>query len=85
MIEAVKTWARAMRVHQWTKNLLIPAAWFFAVSDPSQRAMAGGWRPVVLMCGMFASFCFVSSAFYLFNDVKDRESDRLHQIGRAHV
>ena len=82
MIESVKNWARAMRVHQWTKNLLIPAAWFFAVSDPSQRAMAGGWRPAVLMCGMFASFCFVSSAFYLFNDVKDRESDRLHPVKR---
>ncbi len=78
----VKLWARAMRTHQWTKNALIPAAWFFALSDPSQRAMSAGWRPFVLMLGMTASFCLVSSAFYLVNDVKDREADRLHPVKR---
>lgn len=75
-------WLRALRVHQWTKNSLIPVAWFFAVNDPAQRQMAVGWRPILLMAGMFLSFCFVSSAFYLFNDIRDRESDRLHPVKR---
>lgn len=78
----IKVWLKALRIHQWTKNLLIPAAWFFAVCDPTQRAMAAGWRPIVLMAGMFGSFCLVSSAFYLLNDICDRESDRLHPVKR---
>ena len=82
-IQRLIVWARALRVHQWTKNLLIPAAWFFALSDPGQRAMAEGWRPLVLMLGMFGSFCLVSSAFYLLNDLRDREADRLHPVKRT--
>ncbi len=34
------------------------------------------------MLGMFGSFCLVSSAFYLLNDVRDRESDRRHPVKR---
>ncbi len=82
MIARLKTWLRALRVQQWTKNALIPVAWFFAANDPAQRAMATGWRPVVLMLGMTASFCLVSSAFYLFNDIRDRDADRLHPVKR---
>ena len=78
----IRTWLKAMRVHQWTKNLLIPAAWFFAACDPSQRALATGWRPMLLMAGMVASFCLVSSAFYLLNDIRDLEADRLHPVKR---
>lgn len=78
----LKMWLRALRVQQWTKNGLIPVAWFFAVNDPAQRLMAVGWRPALLMAGMFLSFCFVSSAFYLFNDIRDREADRLHPVKR---
>ena len=82
MTDRVKTWLRALRVQQWTKNGLIPVAWFFAVNDPAQRLMAVGWRPALLMTGMFLSFCFVSSAFYLFNDIRDRAADRLHPVKR---
>ncbi len=39
---SIRVWMRALRIHQWTKNGLIPAAWFFAVNDPGQRAMALG-------------------------------------------
>lgn len=81
-LASIITWLRALRVQQWTKNLLIPVAWFFAANDPAQREMALGWRPIVLMAGMFASFCLVSSAFYLFNDIRDREADRLHPVKR---
>lgn len=82
MIERALVWLKAIRLHQWTKNLLIPAAWFFAACDPGQRALATGWRPMLLMLGMFASFCLISSAFYLLNDLRDREADGRHPVKR---
>lgn len=75
-------WLRALRVNQWTKNAVVFAAWFFAVADVSQASMARGWRPFALVCAMAASFCFVSSAFYLLNDVSDYDADRLHPVKR---
>ena len=78
----VKTWLRALRVNQWTKNAVVFAAWFFAVADASQAAMARGVRPFLLVCAMAASFSLVSSAFYLLNDVSDYEADRLHPVKR---
>ena len=78
----MKVWLKALRVSQWTKNVVVFAAWFFAVADASQAAMARGWRPFALVCAMAASFSLVSSAFYLLNDVSDYEADRLHPVKR---
>ncbi|MBQ2346183.1 MAG: UbiA family prenyltransferase, partial [Kiritimatiellae bacterium] len=75
-------WLRAIRVNQWTKNGIVFLAWFFAVADPSQAAMARGWRPFVLVSAMAAAFCLVSSAFYLLNDVADFNADRRHPVKR---
>lgn len=60
---------RACRPRQWIKNLLVvlaPAA-AGALTRPSVLAEAAG---------AFASFCLLSSATYLVNDVRDREQDR---------
>lgn len=61
----------ALRVYQWTKNLLVLAALIFAkqVMDPAQllRSLAA-----------FAAFCMAASATYLFNDFLDIEKDRAH-------
>ncbi len=76
------TWLRALRVNQWTKNAVVFAAWFFAVADASQAAMARGFRPFLLVCAMAASFSLVSSAFYLLNDVADYDADRRHPVKR---
>ena len=38
MIAGLSTWARALRVEQWTKNGVVMMAWFFSVADASQRA-----------------------------------------------
>ena len=70
-------WIRALRVNQWTKNAVVFAAWFFAVADASQSAVARGVRPFLLVCAMALSFSLVASAFYLLNDVADYEADRL--------
>ena len=75
-------WIKALRVNQWTKNAVVFAAWFFAVADRSQAALARGWRPFALVCAMALSFSLVSSAFYLLNDVGDYESDRRHPVKR---
>ncbi|MBD3235103.1 MAG: decaprenyl-phosphate phosphoribosyltransferase [Candidatus Eisenbacteria bacterium] len=62
---------REMRVWQWTKNLLVLAGVVFAleIDDPSQvlRALAA--------TGLF---CLLSSATYVFNDLRDLENDRVH-------
>ena len=78
----MKVWLKALRVEQWTKNAVVFAAWFFAVADKSQAALARGWRPFALVCAMALSFSFVSSAFYLLNDVGDYEADRRHPVKR---
>lgn len=62
---------REMRPWQWTKNLLLLAGVVFAleVDDPSQvlRAFAAA-----------GIFCLLSSATYVFNDLRDIENDRVH-------
>ena len=78
----VALWVKALRISQWTKNAVVFAAWFFAVADKSQAALARGWRPFVLVCAMALSFSLVSSAFYLLNDVGDYEADRRHPVKR---
>lgn len=62
---------RAMRVYQWTKNLLVFAALIFAkeVFDPAK---------FLLVLEAFAAFCMAASATYLFNDLSDIEKDRQH-------
>lgn len=61
---------RALRPHQWTKNLFVLAPALFEHRLDQQknlRALAAA-----------AIFCLISSAIYLLNDVVDREADRLH-------
>lgn len=79
---AALTWLRAVRADQWTKNGIVFLAWFFAFADKSQAAMARGWRPFLLVAAMAVSFCLLSSAFYLLNDVSDYDADRLHPVKR---
>lgn len=66
---------RACRPRQWPKNLLVlaaPAA-AGALSEPS------AW----LVCGaVVALFCLAASGTYLLNDVRDVESDRVHERKR---
>lgn len=62
---------RSIRPRQWTKNLLVFAGLIFGekLGDPRSVAMAAL---------AFGVFCLLSSTVYLFNDVLDREADRLH-------
>jgi len=66
---------KAVRPHQWVKNLFVAAPLVFAkrMGDvPSDLRAAGA----------FAAFCLLSSAVYLVNDLVDIEKDRAHPIKR---
>ena len=78
MIRILRLWVRALRVEQWTKNGVVMMAWFFSVADASQRDIVRGWESFLLAFFMAGAFSFVSSAFYLLNDIADFEADRLH-------
>lgn len=62
-----------MRPRQWIKNVLVIAA-------PAAAGLL--LDPAVLVPSLiaFVSFCAVSSAVYLVNDIADREVDRLHPV-----
>jgi 4-hydroxybenzoate polyprenyltransferase len=74
-VGTARTLARALRVRQWTKNLLLFAGLLFA----AKLGDAGRWGDAFLA---FAAYCAASSAAYLVNDVHDAERDRLHPVKR---
>ena len=62
---------KALRVYQWTKNLLVLAPLVFAGQlDRFDQDLKG------LMA--LAAFCLAASGTYLFNDLIDIEKDRAH-------
>ena len=67
----ILTYVKALRVHQWLKNLLIfvPVMAAHKLSDP-----------VIVTHAVYAFFSFsaCASAVYIINDLLDLESDRLH-------
>lgn len=67
----VAAFVRAMRPHQWAKNLFVFAPLLFS----HELHMEGKLLRVVASFGIF---CLLSSGVYLMNDVADREADRVH-------
>lgn len=66
---------RAMRPHQWTKNVLV-----FAAPIAAGKLRSG---EVMLDAAIaFASFCLAAGGTYLLNDAKDVEADRRHPTKR---
>lgn len=66
-----RVWLKALRVHQWLKNVLLfvpllTAFSFFSVSD------------VLAVATAFLSFSMAASATYIANDLWDLETDRQH-------
>jgi 4-hydroxybenzoate polyprenyltransferase len=62
---------RAMRPHQWSKNLLVFVSIFVAQRYSDISLLASTMLA-------FVAFCLCSSAVYLINDLLDLESDRHH-------
>lgn len=64
-------WLRLLRPHQWLKNSFVLVGMLFAHA----------WdEPGMVFKALAATgaFCLLSSAVYVFNDLMDREQDRLH-------
>ncbi|WP_284614428.1 UbiA family prenyltransferase [Aquabacterium humicola] len=64
-------WRRALRLHQWLKNLLL----FVPLAAGHRFDDAGAWLRLLLA---FFAFSLCASAVYVANDLMDLESDRRH-------
>jgi decaprenyl-phosphate phosphoribosyltransferase len=71
----LRAWARAARIHQWVKNLLL----FAAPLAAGALAHAGALARVALA---FVAFCLLAGGAYLINDVCDAAEDRRHPVKR---
>jgi 4-hydroxybenzoate polyprenyltransferase len=71
----VPTLLRAIRVHQWTKNLLLGTA----LVAGHRFGDASAYFHLIIA---FFSFSFAASAVYLINDLLDLQSDRKHPTKR---
>jgi 4-hydroxybenzoate polyprenyltransferase len=67
----LSVWLRALRVHQWLKNLLlfVPLLTTFSFMDIDKLGS---------MALAFLAFSFAASATYMINDFWDLENDRAH-------
>lgn len=70
-VRSLRSAVKALRPHQWVKNLLVFVPLFLA-HQTDQLSKAG------LACVAFAAFCCCASAIYVLNDLLDIESDRRH-------
>ncbi len=69
-------WIRLMRPQQWIKNVVVLAGVVFA-----GRLDQIGYVTHALLA--FVTFCLLSSAIYVFNDLIDVENDRRHPEKRT--
>jgi hypothetical protein len=72
---SLRVWARAMRVHQWSKNLLVFVPFFLAgpLADFSEL-------PGILLGTLLLSI--LASGTYIVNDLLDIQADRRHRSKR---
>jgi 4-hydroxybenzoate polyprenyltransferase/phosphoserine phosphatase len=66
-----RLWLRAMRPHQWAKNLIV----FLPVIASHELRT---WPVVAHALTIFICFCLMASGTYLLNDLLDLDSDRRH-------
>lgn len=66
-----RVWLKALRVHQWLKNLLlfVPLLTSFSFTDMGK---------LLTVAGAFLVFSLAASATYIVNDLWDLDSDRAH-------
>lgn len=72
---------RTLRPSQWTKNIVVLAAFFFAFGDPNQTVDFSADLLRILVAGLL--FCVVSSGIYVLNDLTDIETDRHHPLKKS--
>jgi len=67
----LKSWLKALRVHQWTKNILV----FLPMLLAHELTTPALYTKAVLA---FFAFSFAASAIYIFNDLFDLHADQHH-------
>ena len=65
---------KALRPHQWTKNLLLFVPALLAHATQPEVWIRGWWA--------FAAFCLCASSAYVVNDLVDLDADRAHASKR---
>ena len=71
----VRALARALRLHQWLKNILV----FVPILTAGMLLDPVAMQAAVIA---FLSFCVTASGVYVFNDLTDLEADRAHERKR---
>ena len=71
----LRTLLRAMRPHQWVKNLLV----FVPILTANALDDVASWQGGMLA---FVAFCAVASGIYMVNDLLDLAADRAHPVKR---
>lgn len=71
-----KTWLRALRAHQWAKNILVFAP--LALSGVYALQL----EPILNVIGLFICLSALASGTYLINDLADLKADRKHHVKR---
>lgn len=74
-ISPAQSWPRALRVHQWAKNILLFVPLFVG------HAYGDITKIAATVLG-FMLLCVLSSATYILNDLADLDADRLHATKR---
>lgn len=71
----IQSWIKALRLHQWTKNVLIGVP-LLASHSVTEFAMVG----IVALAFLFFGLC--ASSVYILNDLLDLDDDRHHATKR---
>lgn len=72
---SLRDWIRALRLHQWSKNILLFVPFLLSHSYTNPTAFG-------LVLGGFLALGCVASGTYLINDLSDLEADRVHPTKR---
>lgn len=74
-MKKLRSYFLLIRVHQWSKNLFIFLPAFFALKLLQTEVISN-------LLFTFLGFSFLASAVYVFNDLLDIESDKIHPTKR---
>ena len=72
---SLRTWLRMLRIHQWSKNVLLFVPLILA-------HQYGNWNAILHVCLAFLCVGLVASATYILNDLSDLDADRRHATKR---
>jgi len=76
--DKVKSWSKALRIHQWAKNILIFVPLLLSHRTGDQALLLSSLLA-------FLSFSIAASANYIINDIVDLELDRAHPTKRKRM